>query len=254
MQEVELLEQRARRQDLLVDEGLIEAFYDRWIPQEVCDFDGLRTWWRAAVRDQPSLLFLKRADLMRHQAEGVTTEAFPSVLEQGGIRLAVGYRFEPGSQDDGMSVTIPLASLNQVDVVRLDWLVPGMLKEKVTALLKSLPQRIRRHCIPLPDYVEAFCGRWHDRPGEMPLRKALAQDLREAKAWRWPWTTSNWNRSRRTCSPFMWCSTSMGGAWDRAEMSWRCESNSAGRPWLPLHRLGMQPVIGNGPSGHWSGP
>ena len=181
MQEVELLEQRARRQDLLVDEGLIEAFYDRWIPQEVCDFDGLRNWWRAAVRDQPSLLFLKRADLMRHQAEGVTTEAFPSVLEQGGIRLAVGYRFEPGSQDDGMSVTIPLASLNQVDVVRLDWLVPGMLKEKVTALVKSLPQRIRRHCIPLPDYVEAFCGRWHDRPGEMPLRKALAQDLREAK-------------------------------------------------------------------------
>ncbi len=179
--EVERLEQRARRQDLLVDDALIEAFYDRWIPASVNDFDGLRQWWRQASREQPKLLFLRREDLMRHQADGVTSEAFPTVLEQGGLRLALDYRFEPGAADDGMAITIPLASLNQVDAVQIDWLVPGMRKEKVLALLKSLPQRIRRHCIPLPQQVDDFCARWQDRAGSMPLRKALVQDLREDK-------------------------------------------------------------------------
>src|SRR3546814_754489 len=100
---------------------------------------------------------------MRHDAAGITTDVFPKKVEWQGVQMAVDYHFEPGSLRDGVTLTVPLFTLNQIDPMRCEWLVPGMLKEKVHLLLKSLPQKIRRHCVPLPDYASGFADRWFER-------------------------------------------------------------------------------------------
>ncbi|CAM5194821.1 ATP-dependent helicase HrpA OS=Castellaniella defragrans OX=75697 GN=HNR28_003131 PE=4 SV=1 [Castellaniella defragrans] len=118
---------------------------------------------------------------MQHDAAGVTTEVFPKTLNWAGAELAVDYHFEPGSLRDGMTLTVPLFVLNQIDAARCEWLVPGMLKEKALLLLKSLPQKLRRHCVPLPDYAAGFHERWFERemdPGT-GLLDALASDIWE---------------------------------------------------------------------------
>ena len=120
---------------------------------------------------------------MRHEAAGVTTDLFPkqlALLGQGGPGTSFGlsYHFEPGSPRDGVTMTVPLAALNQIDAVRAEWLVPGMLKEKAHLLLKSLPQKLRRHCVPLPDYAAAFAARHGHRTSE-PLLDVLIEDVRE---------------------------------------------------------------------------
>ena len=177
LREIERLEHKARRQDLLVDESLLEAFYDSQLPQDVVDLDSLTRWWRKASPTQPRLLFLDRQDLMRHDAAGITTDQFPKTLVQAGLSLALDYKFEPGAVDDGLTVAIPLAVLNQVQAQGLDWLVPGMRKEKVLALLKSLPGRHRRPLVPLEAYAQGFCERWADRAGELGLLVALCDDI-----------------------------------------------------------------------------
>jgi ATP-dependent helicase HrpA len=122
---------------------------------------------------------LTRDALMRHEAAGVTTDIFPKFFDWQGVRLAVDYHFEPGSPKDGLTLTVPLYFLNQVDAARCEWLVPGMLKEKAQLLLKSLPQKIRRHCVPLPDYAAGFYERWYDRLEQPPcgLLEGLIQDI-----------------------------------------------------------------------------
>ena len=120
---------------------------------------------------------------MRHEAAGVTTDVFPKQLAlrgKGGPDTAFGlsYHFEPGSPRDGVTMTVPLVALNQIDAVRAEWLVPGMLKEKAHLLLKSLPQKLRRHCVPLPDYAAAFAARQGHRSSE-PLLDVLIDDVRE---------------------------------------------------------------------------
>jgi ATP-dependent helicase HrpA len=118
---------------------------------------------------------------MRHEAAGITTDQFPKVHQQGqGQRVrsfALEYHFEPGDTRDGVTLLASAETLIDLDPQPMEWLVPGMLREKVQGLLKSLPQRIRRHCVPLPEYAEAFCQRWADRAGSVPLITALAKDI-----------------------------------------------------------------------------
>lgn len=154
VREVEELEHKARRQDVLVDEELIVAFYDRHLPPEVCSGEGCERWYREAARQQPRLLQLTREELMRHEAAGVTGQAFPRTLRLGGVDCACAYLHEPGDPRDGLSVTVPLFVLNQVAEDRCEWLVPGMLKDKVLALLKTLPQKPRARLVPLPQTAE----------------------------------------------------------------------------------------------------
>jgi ATP-dependent helicase HrpA len=151
VKQVEELEHKARRQDVLVDEELIFAFYDQQIPPDVHSGATFERWYREASRVQPTLLKLTRDELMRHEAAGITTEAFPKTIRLGGVDCAATYLHEPGDFHDGITVTVPLFVLNQVSEERAEWLVPGMLKEKVQALLKSLPQRPRSRFVPLPD-------------------------------------------------------------------------------------------------------
>jgi ATP-dependent helicase HrpA len=154
--QVEELEHKSRRQDVLVDDELIHAFYDQQLPADVCSGHSLERWYRDEVKRQPTLLQLTREELMRHEAAGITSAAFPKTLRLGGVDCVASYLHEPGDAKDGVTVTVPIYSLNQVNEERCEWLVPGMLKDKVLALVKSLHQRPRSRLVPLPDYADAF--------------------------------------------------------------------------------------------------
>lgn len=184
VREIENLEHKSRRQDVLVDEELIFAFYDKLIPAGICNGAAFEKWLKDATADNPKLLHLNRDDLMRHEAAGITTDVFPKTMNVAGVDMALTYHFEPGSPRDGVTLTVPLYALNQVSATRCEWLVPGMLKEKVHLLLKSLPQKLRRHCVPLPDYAAGFCDRTYAAHGfgKGPLLDALIADIREQTA------------------------------------------------------------------------
>ncbi|MCE4553403.1 ATP-dependent RNA helicase HrpA [Roseateles cellulosilyticus] len=153
---VEALEHKSRRQDVLVDDELIYAFYDDKLPAHVFSGATLLKWWREASKGNDKLLQLSQDELMRHEASGVTSEAFPKVIRLGGVDCAATYLHQPGDARDGLTVTVPIFALNQVSEERAEWLVPGMLAAKVTALLKSLHQKPRARLTPLPDFVAEF--------------------------------------------------------------------------------------------------
>jgi len=160
IREIRDLEHKTRRPDVLVDEELIYAFYDLRIPASVATGAAFEAWRAKAEVGNLRLLFLSREELMRHEAAGVTSQLYPKSIAMGGLQMPLSYHFEPGSARDGATLTVPLIALNQVDALRCEWLVPGMLKEKVQLLLKSLPQKLRRHCVPLPEYAQGFVERW----------------------------------------------------------------------------------------------
>jgi ATP-dependent helicase HrpA len=151
VKQVEELEHKSRRQDVLVDEELIYAFYDKLIPRDVFSGATFERWYREASRGEPNLLKLTRDELMRHEAAGITTDAFPRTIRLGGVDCTATYLHEPGDPRDGLTVSVPLFVLNQVSEERAEWLVPGMVKDKIQALLKSLPQRPRSRLVPLPE-------------------------------------------------------------------------------------------------------
>jgi ATP-dependent helicase HrpA len=175
--DIERLEHKSRRPDILVDEALIHAFYETRIPPQVHDGAGFERWRAQAERSQPKLLFLSRDDLMRHEAAGITTDNFPPALQLGPSRFPLEYHFEPGSPRDGVTLTAPVALLNQVPAARSEWLVPGLLKEKVRAMAKSLPQRLRHKLGPLDDLADRFC--LDAKVADVPLAAALARFIRE---------------------------------------------------------------------------
>ena len=175
--EIKKLEEKARRPDILVDEELLYAFYDARIPPGITNGADFERWRRDAERTEPRLLYLSRAELMRHEAAGITTEAFPHEFAVGANRLRLDYRFAPGAADDGVTLTVPIALLNQVPAERCEWLVPGMLREKVKAFVKALPASLRRRLEPLDPYVARFIA--EVQPGPEPLARALARHVRE---------------------------------------------------------------------------
>lgn len=178
---VEELEHKSRRQDVLVDDELIYAFYDQQVPQDVCSGATFERWYKDASRENPELLKLTRDELMRHEAAGITTSAFPKTVRLGGVDCAASYLHEPGDARDGITVTVPLFVLNQVSEERCEWLVPGMLKDKIQALLKSLPQRPRSRFVPLPEsatrLAELFTA--PERFGTGSLTDALLKQVRD---------------------------------------------------------------------------
>ncbi|MCK6424772.1 MAG: ATP-dependent RNA helicase HrpA [Burkholderiaceae bacterium] len=156
VRQVEELEHKSRRQDVLVDDELIFAWYDEHLPAEVVSGATCERWYRQASRENPKLLQLSRDELMRHEAAGVTSAAFPKTIRLGGIDCAASYLHQPGDAKDGLTVTVPIYALNQVSEERCDWLVPGMLEAKVLALVKSLHQKPRARLVPLPEYAAEF--------------------------------------------------------------------------------------------------
>jgi ATP-dependent helicase HrpA len=186
--EIETLEARTRRRDLLVDEESLYRFYDQRLPETVYDRGTFEAWRRRAERDRPRLLYMPRDKVLRDRIDPEVAARYPETLSLDRLELPLDYRFAPESEDDGVTVTVPLAALDQLDSARLEWLVPGLLGEKVVALLRALPKSLRRHCVPIPEAARTILAEL--QPGPVPLRTQLATSLRrhhgivvEAIAW-----------------------------------------------------------------------
>ena len=180
--QVEELEHKSRRQDVLVDDELIYAFYDQQLPADVCSGYSFENWYREEIKRNSKLLMLTRDELMRHEAAGITTQFFPKTIRLGGVDCQTTYLHEPGDAKDGMTVTVPLFVLNQVNDERCEWLVPGMLKDKIQALLKSLHQRPRSRLVPLPESAARMAAELNvpEAYGATGLVEALLKKVRDA--------------------------------------------------------------------------
>ncbi|HSC97248.1 MAG TPA: ATP-dependent RNA helicase HrpA [Burkholderiales bacterium] len=177
MKEIEALEHKARRRDVLVNEEAIYAFYDAVVPEGIVNGAGFEAWRSEAERTHPRILHMTREYLMRHAAAGVTEAQFPDRLEAGGATLKLTYRFEPGHVLDGVTATVPLHALNQLDAGPFDWLVPGLIREKITQCFKSLPKSLRRHLVPVPQHVTAFLTECEERETRNERRETLTRVL-----------------------------------------------------------------------------
>ncbi|WP_460534039.1 ATP-dependent RNA helicase HrpA [Chitinimonas naiadis] len=173
--EIEELEHKARRQDVLVDEEVLFEFYSQRIPADIVNGQGFDHWRKQAEKEQPQLLFLSRDDLMRHAGESITEQQFPPTLRLDGLDLPLAYRFEPGHVLDGVNVQLPLHLLNKVNGAAFDWLVPGLIREKITLLVKSLPKSTRRMCVPVPEFVTKMMQGLDKADRYAPLLPQLAQ-------------------------------------------------------------------------------
>jgi len=158
VEDIEELEHKARRQDILVDEQRIFDFYDALIPSGIHNGATFDKWRREAERSNLRLLFLTREQLMRHEAGHITEDLFPPTLQISGGEYPLTYRFEHGHPLDGVTVTIPLAALNQISSARCEWLVPGLLREKFTWFIRALPHKLRSACVPVPEFVTSALG------------------------------------------------------------------------------------------------
>ncbi|GEM21669.1 ATP-dependent RNA helicase HrpA [Nitrosococcus oceani] len=173
--EIEELEHKSRRRDVLIDEQSLYQFYEERLPAGVYNGAGFKKWRQQAEKKNPQLLFLSREELMRHDAKEITGVRFPDQMTVKGLPLALSYHFEPGHPADGVTLTVPLAVLNQLEASHFQWLVPGLLKEKIICLIKALPKGLRRNFVPVPDFAEA-CIRALS-PAQGPLLDRLARHL-----------------------------------------------------------------------------
>ncbi len=182
--EVEELEHKARRQDVLVDEHQLFAFYDAKIPADIFQAATFEKWREGAEKLNAKLLYLTRDDLMRHGADAITAVQFPEKMllrgasEKEAVETHLKYRFEPGHILDGVTATIPLVLLNQLDPTPTEWLVPGMLREKLTYLIKALPKSFRRVCVPVPEFVTGFLQHVENQLN-LPLLETLASYIQD---------------------------------------------------------------------------
>ncbi|MEF3194197.1 MAG: DUF3418 domain-containing protein, partial [Halothiobacillaceae bacterium] len=176
--EIRALEAKARRPDILVDEDTLCAFFEAQLPPEVVDGPTLA----AALRRDKTLdarLWLTREALMRHEAKAVQSGRLPDRMRLGEIEVPLRYHFEPGAEDDGVTATVPLAELNRLDAVAAEWLVPGLLTEKIEALIRALPKALRRQLVPAPDVARALFERITDGLQDWPPPGSLPQRLAE---------------------------------------------------------------------------
>ncbi|ODC03084.1 ATP-dependent RNA helicase HrpA [Terasakiispira papahanaumokuakeensis] len=177
LDDVRGLEDKARRRDIVVDEDALYDFYDARIPETVINGASFEKWRKQVERQAPQCLFLTREALMAREAHEVTEFDFPDNLAMEGALYKLRYQFAPGAQDDGVSVDVPAAMLGQLPEARLDWMVPGLLRDKCIALLKALPKATRKHFVPIPDHVDQALN--HLQPDdETSLTQALAEFLR----------------------------------------------------------------------------
>ncbi|MGJ5754809.1 ATP-dependent helicase HrpA [Streptomyces puniciscabiei] len=176
LSEVEELEHRARRRDIVVDDDTLFDFYDQRVPEHVVSGAHFDSWWQRKRQEQPDFLDFEREMLIRESAEAVTKADYPDSWRQGQLKFRVTYQFEPGADADGVTVHIPLQVLNQVTDEGFDWQIPGLREEVVTELIRSLPKPVRRNYVPAPNYAKAFLEK------AVPLQESLTVTMaRELK-------------------------------------------------------------------------
>ena len=174
---VQHLEAKSRRRDILVDDEAIYAFYAERVPSGIYCTPQFDKWLRNATRKEPKILHMRMSDLMRREAGEITQQAFPDGLQVGATRLPLEYHFDPGKAADGVILTVPLALVNQVSPDRCEWLVPGLLEERIVALLRGLPKQTRKAFVPIPETARRLVERL--APSDRPLIQAVGEALRE---------------------------------------------------------------------------
>ncbi|HEV7625789.1 MAG TPA: ATP-dependent RNA helicase HrpA, partial [Streptomyces sp.] len=175
LDEVEELEHRARRRDILVDDETLYDFYDERVPDDVVSGAHFDSWWKKRRREDPDLLNFEKSMLINEQADGISQADYPDVWQQGQLSLRVTYQFEPGADADGVTVHVPLQVLNQITSEGFDWQIPGLRQDLVTELIRSLPKAVRRHYVPAPDFAARFLRTV--TPTREPLTGTLAREL-----------------------------------------------------------------------------
>ena len=175
LNDIEELEHKSRRRDILVDDETLFTFYDEQVPQNVCSAKQFDSWWNREKKKQPDLLNYQRDDVMAHDATHVTENAYPDYWQQGDFKLQLSYAFEPGTAQDGVTVNVPLALLNQIKPEGFEWQIPALREELLIALIKTLPKPIRRNFVPAPNYAQAAMANLE--PLKVPLYAAFEKQL-----------------------------------------------------------------------------
>ena len=173
--EVENMEEKIRRRDLLVDEQMLVDFYDEKLPEDVCTEVDFKKWWQKQTKEEQKRWFISKDFLLKNDASAASEAQFPEQWRSGNLVLPLEYSFDPGAPDDGVSMKIPLPLLNQVVDENCDWLVPGLREELATTMIKWLPKQWRRNFVPAPDYAKAAVSALENHTE--PFVKALTKKL-----------------------------------------------------------------------------
>ncbi|WP_093329822.1 ATP-dependent RNA helicase HrpA [Thalassotalea agarivorans] len=175
VKDIEENEQKARRKDFLAEEDVQFDFYDQHIPTSVVCLKSFLAWWKKAKHKTPNLLSFTRELLLKDDAKALSANAYPTTWQQGAMALPLSYKFEPGEPDDGVSVHIPIALLNQIQPEGFDWLVPALYEELTVSLIKGLPKHVRKNFVPAPNYASAALANMSPDQGD--IKDALAKQL-----------------------------------------------------------------------------
>ncbi len=173
--DIEDLEHKSRRRDILVDDETLFLFYDKRIPSNIASAQQFDSWWNKEKQQTPDLLNYQRNDLMAHDAQKITAIAYPDFWQQGALKLKLSYAFEPGTSQDGVCVDIPVSLLNQIKSDDFQWQIPALREELLIALIKTLPKVVRRNFVPAPNYASAALATMS--PFEMPLLASFEKQL-----------------------------------------------------------------------------
>lgn len=176
LESVENLESKTRRRDLLVDDEVLVGFYDERLPADIVSGRHFESWWKTLSAEELRNLELTEADVLQRPIDAASADLYPDYLEWEGVEYPLTYEFEPTSERDGVTLQVPLMALRQIPSRRLEWLVPGLLREKCIALVKGLPKALRRNFVPVPDFVDAAVANL--QPSNEPLALQLGEQLR----------------------------------------------------------------------------
>ena len=189
--EVEALEAKSRRRDILVDDETLFLFYDAHVPADVVSARHFDSWWKTASKESPELLNFEREMLLQGDASHINEHDYPNQWTQDRLKFRLSYQFEPGEEADGVTVHIPLPLLNQVEPIGFDWLIPGMRHELMVALIKSLPKQWRKNFVPAPNYADALIA--SISPEQGPLLDAIERQLKRMSGLTVPRECWDWN-------------------------------------------------------------
>jgi len=175
LEQLDELEAKARRRDILADEETLYAYYEARLPAEIHQTATFDSWYRVTSQKDPQLLIMREEDVLAREASEVTATQYPDTLRIGDLSLALSYHFEPNHHRDGVTVRVPAPLLPSLPGERLEWLVPGLLEAKCIALVRNLPKALRKNFVPVPDFVKAALQRMTFADGSLP--QALGREL-----------------------------------------------------------------------------